>query len=183
MAIPWSSSSKVKDLLFVMISRGSFQEVINNPRLRYKEENGDKSEDIPSSVWRGNVRYARDVITAKRTPPLEKALDDNGASITSTYERSLGSECGVEARERQRDHEIEEPRRGRGERHSEITDVERECFGAVGEGDRPFSRRICNVEEIDPERDDAHTSLEVFNPEGKAGHEQKERHERESPKE
>lgn len=93
-------------------------------------------------------------------------------------ERALRLERRLQRRPRQRDDEVEEPRRGCGKGHADVADVQRESLRRVCEWHRPFAGGVHDHEEVDACGDAAEAGVVVDDVEGEAGEEEEDCHER-----
>ena len=83
-------------------------------------------------------------------------------------EGALGFEGGLQARPGEGEDEVETPGRGRGEGHADFANVQREGFGAVGEGHGAHARRVEDFEEVQARRHHGDFLGHVCEPEGEA---------------
>lgn len=112
----------------------------------------------------------------------EEEADDVPAGVPA--EGALRREGDQHSGPRQRQDEVEEPGRGRRERHADRPDVQRVGLGRVGEGHRPLAGRVDHAEEVGTQGDAGDVGLALRrDPEGVTGEEHEEGHEREGGQE
>lgn len=134
--------------------------------------------------------YAKDSVELLQRPLLglgneeQDGKEANNVPSRVPSEGTLGLEGVEQGRPGNRQDEVEEPSRGCGQRHADGSDVQRVCFGGVGERDGALAGRVEDAEKVGSQgyTGDVRGGV-AWDPEAETGEEHGESHEREGGEE
>lgn len=147
------------------------------------EEVRDLAQTVPSMGPQGYAEYGVELL--QRTLLGLRNEEQNGEEADNVPGRvpakgTLWLEGVKQGRPGDGQDKVEEPSGGRCQRHADGADVQRVCFGRIGERNGALARRIDDAKEVGSQGDAGNVRCRLGgNPEAEAGEEHGKSHERE----